>query len=176
MKDLGNYECEGQMDIFGFLDDSTKPYRITKPIRLIELFAGIGAQAKALSRLTKFENYKISEWEVHACASYHKIHMKEDKTDYSAAYTDKELIDLLDHIGVSVDGKKPLSRTKLKGRGEKWHRKVYNDFMATHNLGSITNIGGGRFRHYRYRQVYIHPNLLFSLPGFICCWKAEGNV
>lgn len=29
--------------------DSLKPkYKITKPIRLIELFAGIGAQAKAL--------------------------------------------------------------------------------------------------------------------------------
>ena len=135
--------CEGQLDIFSFLDDAPQPYKITKPIRLIELFAGIGAQAKALSRLTNFEHYKISEWEVHACASYHKIHMKEDKTDYSAPYTDKELIELIDKIGVSVDGKKPLSRTKLKARGEKWHRKVYNDFMATHNLGSITNLSGG---------------------------------
>lgn len=139
-----NYVVEGQMDIFDFLDDSPKRFKIDKPIRLIELFAGIGAQAKALERLgADFEHYKISEWEVHATASYHKIHMKDDKTDYAAAYTDKELIDLLDHIGVSVDGKKPLSRTKLKSRGEKWHRKVYNDFMATHNIGSITNIGGG---------------------------------
>lgn len=32
--------------------DSLKPtYQITKPIRLIELFAGIGAQAKALEDL-----------------------------------------------------------------------------------------------------------------------------
>ena len=27
--------------------DGAKPFKITKPIRLIELFAGIGAQAKA---------------------------------------------------------------------------------------------------------------------------------
>lgn len=33
--------------------DSLKPtYKITKPIRLIELFAGIGAQAKALENLS----------------------------------------------------------------------------------------------------------------------------
>ena len=35
-------------------------YKITKPIRLIELFAGIGAQAKALENLgVDFEHYKI---------------------------------------------------------------------------------------------------------------------
>lgn len=105
---------------------------------------GIGAQAKALKRLgANFEHYKISEWEVHATASYHKIHMRNDKTDYSKDYTDKELINLLDNLGISVDGKKPMSRTKIKAKGEKWHRKVYNDFMATNNMGSITKIGGG---------------------------------
>lgn len=171
MKDLGNYVCDGQMDIFDFLDDSPKPYKITKPIRLIELFAGIGAQAKALERLNAdFEHYKISEWEVHACASYHKIHMKEDTKDYSAAYTDKELVDILDNIGVSVDGKKPLSKTKLKARGEKWHRNVYNDFMATHNIGSITNIRGADLEivdtdKYCYILTYSFPCQDLSVAG-----------
>lgn len=33
-------------------------FKITKPIRLIELFAGIGSQAKALKKLgVKFEHY-----------------------------------------------------------------------------------------------------------------------
>jgi len=45
---------------------------------------GIGAQAKALERLgADFEHYKLSEWEVHATASYHKIHMKNDTTSIS---------------------------------------------------------------------------------------------
>lgn len=166
-----NYFCEGQMSIFDFLDDAPKPYKITKPIRLIELFAGIGAQAKALERLNaNFEHYKISEWEVNACASYHQIHMHSDTTDYSAAYTDEELVEMLDDIGVSVDGKNPLPKKKLKDRGKKWHRKVYNDFLSTHNVGSITNIHGKDLQivdtdKYCYILTYSFPCQDLSVAG-----------
>ena len=46
-----------QLDLF----NSVRPYfKIDKPIRLIELFAGIGAQAKALEILgVPFEHWKI---------------------------------------------------------------------------------------------------------------------
>lgn len=50
-------------------------YRITKPVRLIELFAGIGAQAKALERLgVPFEHYRIVEFDKYAVASYNAVH------------------------------------------------------------------------------------------------------
>lgn len=56
--------------------DSLKPvYKITKPIRLIELFAGIGAQAKALENLgVDFEHYRICEFDKFAVRSYNAIH------------------------------------------------------------------------------------------------------
>lgn len=56
--------------------DSLKPeYKITKPIRLIELFAGIGAQAKALENLgVDFEHYRICEFDKYAVKSYNAIH------------------------------------------------------------------------------------------------------
>lgn len=56
--------------------DSLKPtYQITKPIRLIELFAGIGAQAKALENLgVDFEHYRICEFDKYAVKSYNAIH------------------------------------------------------------------------------------------------------
>lgn len=56
--------------------DSFKPsYKITKPIRLIELFAGIGAQAKALENLKiDFEHYRICEFDKFAVKSYNAIH------------------------------------------------------------------------------------------------------
>ena len=45
------------------LFDGTQKLQIDKPVRLIELFAGIGAHAKALERLgVDFEHYRI--WEV----------------------------------------------------------------------------------------------------------------
>lgn len=48
---------------------------IDKPIRLIELFAGIGAQAKALENLcVAFEHYRICEFDKFAVKSYNAIH------------------------------------------------------------------------------------------------------
>lgn len=55
--------------------DGSTPYRITKQVRLIELFAGIGAQAKALENLgIGFEHYRICEFDKYAVQSYNAIH------------------------------------------------------------------------------------------------------
>ena len=58
------------------MTDSTKtPLKIEKPIRLIELFAGIGSQAKALKRIgANFEHYRICEFDKYAIKSYNAIH------------------------------------------------------------------------------------------------------
>lgn len=58
------------------LFDWDKPLlKITKPVRLIELFAGIGAQAKAFERLgVPFEHYRICEFDRFAVDSYNAIH------------------------------------------------------------------------------------------------------
>ena len=61
----------GQASFF----EGSQPLKITKPIRLIELFAGIGAQAKALENLgVPFEHYRICEWDKYAVASYNAVH------------------------------------------------------------------------------------------------------
>ena len=61
-----------QTSIFDYLDNN---YKITKPIRLIELFAGIGSQAKALKNLgANFEHYRVVEWDKYAMKSYNAIH------------------------------------------------------------------------------------------------------
>jgi len=50
-------------------------FKINKPIRLIELFAGIGSQAKALENLgADFEHWKVCEFDKYAIASYNAIH------------------------------------------------------------------------------------------------------
>lgn len=59
----------------GSIFDGVKPLKITKPLRLIELFAGIGAQAKALENLgVNFEHYRICEFDKYAVASYNAVH------------------------------------------------------------------------------------------------------
>lgn len=67
-----------QLDIF----DLTRPtFQIDKPIRLIELFAGIGSQAMALRDLgADFEHYRVVEFDRFAIASYNAIHGTDFKT------------------------------------------------------------------------------------------------
>jgi len=61
-----------QINLFEILFE---PYKITKYIRLIELFAGIGSQAKALERLNvDFQHYKVVEFDKYAIKSYNAIH------------------------------------------------------------------------------------------------------
>lgn len=71
-----NFEkhVDGQISLFTM---NKVPYKITKPIRLIELFGGIGAQAKALERINpsmSFEHYRLVEFDKYPVASYNAIH------------------------------------------------------------------------------------------------------
>lgn len=62
---------ENQVTFF----DGQKQFKIDKPVRLIELFAGIGSQAKALKNLgVDFEHYRICEFDKYAVASYNAVH------------------------------------------------------------------------------------------------------
>ena len=70
--DFEKYSCDNQMSIFDYIRE---PIKITKPIRLIELFAGYGSQAMALKRIgAKFEHYRVVEFDKYAIASYNAVH------------------------------------------------------------------------------------------------------
>lgn len=63
------------MEELNFFNYDKKPLKIDKPVRLIELFAGIGSQAKALERLgADFEHYRVCEFDKYAIKSYNAIH------------------------------------------------------------------------------------------------------
>ena len=79
--------------------DGNVPLKLTKPVRLIELFAGIGAQAQALKNLVvPFEYYRICEIEKSVVDSYNAVHgtffmptdiMKIKAEDLGVVETDK---------------------------------------------------------------------------------------
>lgn len=160
---------QGQLNIF---DMMLPKLQIDRPIRLIELFAGIGSQAMALRDLGEdFEHYRISEWEVNANRSYKAIHMPDDNTDYSKKYKKfKWVARVLYEYGISADGKTRLALDEIKRRGEKWVRQTYNEFRATHNIGSITNAHALDLRmtdtdRYCYIMIYSFPCQDLSVAG-----------
>ncbi len=61
-----------QQNIFDYLKEK---YKINKPIRLIELFGGIGCQALALEYLNvNFEHYKLIEFDKYCIQTYNQLH------------------------------------------------------------------------------------------------------
>lgn len=144
---------------------------ITKPIRLIELFAGIGSQAMALRNIgADFEKYIICEWQTSAIASYKAIHFEDDNTDYSQEKTKEELADILFNLGISSDGKNALTRQQIARKPEQWLRTTYNNIKATNNLVNITKITGADLKisetdKYTYILTYSFPCQDLSIAG-----------
>lgn len=131
---------EQQLTLWGEMYPS---FKIKEPVVLIELFAGIGAQRKALEILgVKIDNEKskICEWAYNSFISYNAIHHK-DFTDYSANMTKEELIEKC--VGVSTNYNEPLSLDQLKRKPIEWLKSAYNSIVATHNLVNIMNVKGG---------------------------------
>lgn len=63
------------MEHLTIFDELCDEFRITKPIRLIELFAGYGSQSMALKRIgAKFEHYRVVEFDKFAINSYNAVH------------------------------------------------------------------------------------------------------
>lgn len=144
---------------------------IEKPIRLIELFAGIGSQAMALRNIgANFEKYLICEWWVQAFASYKAIHFADDQTDYSEEKTKEELISILHELGISNDGKEPMKLEQIRKKPEKWLRETYNNIRATKNIVNIVAAAGSDLKvvdtdKYTYILTYSFPCQDLSVAG-----------
>lgn len=136
-------------------------FKIKQPVILLEMFAGIGAQHKALSILgveIDKEKSKICEWAYNSYCSYNAIHIK-DKTDYSQGKTKEELIERIK--GTSINYNEPLTLDQLNKKPIEWLRNAYNNCVATHNLVNIMEVKGHDLGELPKEQTSI---LTYSFP------------
>lgn len=154
-----------EIDLFSW---NLEPKKIKKKVRIIELFAGIGAQAKSLEILgVDFEHYKIVEWAVPSIIAYNSIHIK-DTTDYSENKTSQEMLERIK--GVSTNYNEPIAFEKLKSKPIERIKNVYNNCIATHNLINIMDVKGKDLEivdkdKYEYILTYSFPCQDLSLAG-----------
>ena len=159
---------EGQTSIFEMLYPT---YKITKPIRLIELFAGYGSQALALKYLgVEFEHWKICEWAVKSIQAYKDIHFTDDDTDYSKNLTSEEVKKYLYERGISQNYNDPMSKQQVDRLSEHQTRTIYNNIKATHNLVNIQQVKGADLEikdtdKFAYILTYSFPCQDLSLAG-----------
>ena len=90
-----------------------------KPIRLIELFAGIGSQAKALKNLgVEFEHHRVCEWDKYAIQSYNAVHGTDFATSDITKLTASDLnITDTDHFTYLLTYSFPCQDLSNAGKG-----------------------------------------------------------
>lgn len=105
---------------------------LPKHIRLIEFFAGIGSQAKALEILgADFEHWRVSEWSIHSIIAYDAIHFG----DFSDKTGDMTYEEVLSYIkGVSADYNQPMDEKQLRKKGESWARRICSAMQTIHDF------------------------------------------
>lgn len=157
-----------QLDLFGF---APSQYIIKKPIRLIELFAGIGAQSKALEVLkANFESYKIAEWSKESIKAYTYIHHYEEIKNCN----DKEITSL---NGISRNYSEPMTKEQINNLKEDEKILLTNCKKITHNLIDISKVKGEDLNivdtdKYEYIMTFSFPcvtkdSLILTEKGYI---------
>lgn len=125
------------------LFDGSKQFKIDKPIRLIELFAGYGSQHFALEYLgVEFESWKICEWAVKSIQAYKDAHFKDDGKDYSQGILKEDIIQYLFDKHISMNYNESMTYNQIKRLGEAKQRTIYNNIQSTNNLVDIQQVKG----------------------------------
>lgn len=151
-----------QTSIFDFMFEKKL---IKKPIRIIELFGGYGSQYMALKYLgANVESYKLVEWEVAAIEAYTRFHHEYKHFDCD------DLTSALYNLGISNDGKVPMTLEQIKRRSDEWKQKVYNNIRSSNNLVNILTTKGKDLEivekdKYEYIMTYSFPCQDLSLAG-----------
>ena len=146
-------------------------YKITKPIRIIEIFGGYGSQALALKYLgANYESWKLIEWAVKSIQAYKDIHFTNNDINYSYLIPKEELDDILFELGISQNYNEPMTKQQIQRLNEKQVRIIYNNICATNNLVNIQQVKGKDLEientdKYEYIMTYSFPCQDLSLAG-----------
>ena len=157
-----------QTDLFS---SGLEPYKINKPVKLIELFGGYGSQYMAMKRLgVNVEHHKLCEWAIKSIQAYKDVHCPNDNNDYSKDLTVEEIKKYLFEKGISSNYNEPMSESQINRLNEEQVRTIYNNIQATHNLVNIQQVKGSDLEindkdHYTYLLTYSFPCQDLSLAG-----------
>lgn len=169
---MANEQCS----IFDFADDEYI-YKINKPIRLIEFFAGVGAQHKALTNLkANFESYKICEWALPSIIGYNAIHLGNFNGIWDNETDKNKIAQFLYEKGVSLNYNEPATLEQLKRVDMEKLKQCANSIINLHNLVDISRVKGNTLEivdrdKYIYLLTYSYPCQDISSAG-----KQAGQV
>lgn len=115
--------------------------------KIVELFSGIGSQAKAFERLSKKRNFDFEvlntcEWDVHAIVAYDYIHKGGTIHPKAKKLSRDDLLNELKKLSLSNDGKTPIKTRSLEAYSTDVLRRIYSSILKTKNLISVEDVKG----------------------------------
>ena len=131
-------------------------------INLVELFSGIGSQAKALEYVCKKRNLKYQvlntcEWDIHAIIAYDYIHNGGGIDSKVLNMPKEDLIQSLSQYHLSNDGKNPLSIRVLSSMKIDFLRRILSSIIKTKNLINIKDLKGEQLPNDITMMTYSFP-------------------
>lgn len=113
--------------------------------KVVELFSGIGSQAKALQNIDMKINVQgTCEWDYHAFVAYDAIHNSPELTPEVEVMTKAEILEKLKKYTISSDGKTAMTFSILKTYTEDSLKRMYQAIIRSHNFVDITSLTGDK--------------------------------
>ena len=110
---------------------------------LVELFSGIGSQAKALKNIGININVQATcEWDIHAFIAYDAIHDGCDIIPQVRKMTMEEVYKKLCSYTLSNNGKEPMTQTVLHSYSDEVLKRMYSAILRDNNLVDISKVTG----------------------------------
>ena len=110
---------------------------------VVELFSGIGSQAKALSNIDMIINKAFTcEWDVHALTAYDAIHNSPDLPFEILKVGKEELLDRMEKYSLSNDGKTLMDYNTLRTYAAGALRRIYVAIQRSNNFIDVTKLSG----------------------------------
>lgn len=112
---------------------------------LVELFSGIGSQAKALKNLgVKLEKTYTCEWDIHAFVAYDAIHHSHVLPTDVQEMGKEELLEALYGLGLSNNGKEAMQFKTLRTYDVASLRRIYAAIRRSNNFIDVSALTGDR--------------------------------
>ncbi len=110
---------------------------------LVELFSGIGSQAKALKNIgCKVTTVGTCEWDLHAFIAYDAIHSSCDIPNEIAEMSKEDLLEILSKYTLSNSGKEKMEFKTLKTYSESVIRRIYAALVRNKNFVDVSSLNG----------------------------------
>lgn len=110
--------------------------------KVVELFSGIGSQAKALKNINiDFEILNTCDWDIHSIIAYNLLHNNNFTNSYSNCAKD-EILKKLERYNLSNNGKEPISKKTLKNYNVKVLQMLLSSIDQTKNKVNVQDLNG----------------------------------